>query len=262
MAFIKLQGKTVFRTPLPVTIPGLQLWLDSADPTTLYDSDVGGSLVTTDGSAIARWEDKSGKGRHLTQPIVNKRPVLKTGIKNGKNVLEFDGVDDNMSLLNGFANSSNSTFAFMVFRHNSVVQNGSAAYRLANISFNGTNNRCYMGSGSSWSNIIGGNFGDISWNANNALRTTQAVTLDWFNMGFGRNNDADAQIWLNGVLRASGTPNNGESTTQYVSIGGSDAPNITYLNGYIAEFIIYSAPLETQDRENIENYLNEKWSIY
>lgn len=50
------------------------IWLDASDASTLYDATTGGSLVEADGS-IARWEDKSGNGLHMTQATSTARPL-------------------------------------------------------------------------------------------------------------------------------------------------------------------------------------------
>jgi hypothetical protein len=71
----------------PVSIVGLLLWL-KADAG-LYDATSGGSLVTSDGAAVARWEDQSGSGNHATQATSGNRPVLKTAIVNGLPVIRF-----------------------------------------------------------------------------------------------------------------------------------------------------------------------------
>jgi hypothetical protein len=68
------------------------VWLDASDSNTLYDATSGGSLVAADGT-IARWEDKSGNGRHFTQSTSDLRPTRKTAIQNGKDVVRFDGAD-------------------------------------------------------------------------------------------------------------------------------------------------------------------------
>jgi hypothetical protein len=66
------------------------LWLDGADSSTLYDATTGGSLVAADGE-IARWEDKSGNSRHATQASAGARPIRKTAIQNGRDVLRLAG---------------------------------------------------------------------------------------------------------------------------------------------------------------------------
>jgi hypothetical protein len=75
----KIEGKTFLKTtPVPLTISGLQLWLNAADSSTFFDATAGGSLVTTDGAAVARWADKSGNNRHATQTTANARPIFNT----------------------------------------------------------------------------------------------------------------------------------------------------------------------------------------
>jgi len=83
---------------LPKTISGLQIWLDANDSTTLFDSDVGGNIVVSDNATIGRWEDKSGNNFHVTQSNVSFRPVLRTRIRNNRNVLRWDGATSLRSL--------------------------------------------------------------------------------------------------------------------------------------------------------------------
>lgn len=66
------------------------LWLDGADSSTLFDATSGGSLVAADG-AIARWEDKSGNGRHITQSNGGARPLRRLSILNGLDAVHFSG---------------------------------------------------------------------------------------------------------------------------------------------------------------------------
>ena len=77
---------------LPTDLPNLRFWLDAT--TGLFDATSGGSAVTTDNSAVARWEDQSGNSKNFTQATLNSRPVLKSAALNGKNVIEFDGSND------------------------------------------------------------------------------------------------------------------------------------------------------------------------
>jgi len=85
----------------------VQLWLDASDASTLYDATSGGSLVAADGG-VARWEDKSGNGRHMTQGTAGSRPARKTAIQGGLDVLRFDGSADFMSVA-----SSTAAFKFL-----------------------------------------------------------------------------------------------------------------------------------------------------
>lgn len=80
----------------PREIQGCQLALDASISTSLYDATSGGSLVAADG-AVARWEDQSGNARHATQSTIGARPLRKTAIQGGNDVVRFDGVDDAMT---------------------------------------------------------------------------------------------------------------------------------------------------------------------
>lgn len=244
----------------PNAISGLQAWFDSSDANTLYSADVGGTLVTTDGNTVGRWEDKSGNGRHLTRAGTTTRPTFKTNIVNGKNVLRFDaasGASDYMDV--SFANTSNTTFAFIVFKHNSTTQTGQGYSRILNVSFDGTDNRCYTGSGSIYApSNIGFYMGNTL--GGNRIITTRGIDTNPVILGFGRNENADAQTFVNGESAGTVVPiNGGLATTQTIRVGG-DANG--YLNGDVCEILVYSAPLSERDRKAVEAYLHNKWAIY
>jgi hypothetical protein len=74
-------------------VPGVQLYIDFSDASTLYDATSGGSLVAPDG-AIARAEDKSGNNFHATQSTSGNRFQRKINILNGRDIAR--GVDDFM----------------------------------------------------------------------------------------------------------------------------------------------------------------------
>jgi hypothetical protein len=65
-------------------------------PETLWDATSGGSLVAADGQ-IARVDDVSGNGHHMTQGTSSARPVRKVAARNGLDVARFDGSDDFLS---------------------------------------------------------------------------------------------------------------------------------------------------------------------
>lgn len=80
----------------PNTLTGCTFWLDATDTSTLLDVS-NGSVVTTDGSPVGMAKSKvavGGVDQCGYQATAGARPVLKTGIVNGKSVLRFDGTDD------------------------------------------------------------------------------------------------------------------------------------------------------------------------
>lgn len=72
-------------------------WYDPSDLSTLWQDTAGTSPVTADGQAVARIDDKSGNGHHLTQATAANRPLYKTA--GGIHWLEFDGTNDALSVV-------------------------------------------------------------------------------------------------------------------------------------------------------------------
>jgi len=69
----------------PSTIPGLEVWLDAADVST----------IVKDGSGyVSRWKDKSGNGHHAYQSILSNRPQYVGSALANQGVLRFDDVND------------------------------------------------------------------------------------------------------------------------------------------------------------------------
>lgn len=88
-------------------------WYDPSDLSTLWKDTAGTSPVTADGDLVARIDDKSGHGYHLTQSTSSKRPLYKT---NGAlRWLEFDGVDD---MLGNSSFSYSGTTLYVAVAHN------------------------------------------------------------------------------------------------------------------------------------------------
>lgn len=52
--------------PIPKRVAGLTLWLDGAD----------GSTITQSSGRVSRWNDKSGNGNNVAQPVTANRPAI------------------------------------------------------------------------------------------------------------------------------------------------------------------------------------------
>lgn len=68
-------------------------WFDVSDASTLFQDIAGTVAVTAPGQAVARVNDKSGNGQHLTQSTAAKCPTYAVD-GTGRFYLDFDGVDD------------------------------------------------------------------------------------------------------------------------------------------------------------------------
>lgn len=67
-------------------------WVSLSDFSSVF-SDTSGTTIANVGDPVARINDKSGNGNHLTQANLAKRPILREAVT-GKRYLEFDGIDD------------------------------------------------------------------------------------------------------------------------------------------------------------------------
>ena len=224
----------------PSDIAGLQLWLDAT--TGLFDATSGGNAVTTDGSAVARWEDQSGNGRHATQTTLNNRPVLKTSVKNGKNVLRFDGDNDGLQITSYALGSSPSYSVFIV-----IYQNG---LKFA-VWLEGGNLNPYL------STVASVNKGFRHFDGSNSFDVTD-TTEDLWNLFSYRQSTTARNYFRNNGTISTGTASTRAATFEY--IGRSN--NGFYYKGDIAELVIYSSYLSDSNRELVRDYLNTKWSVY
>jgi len=248
-------GDTTFS---PTSLTSLALWLDAT--TGLYSATTGGSLVTTNGGAIARWEDRSTNARHFTQGTVNSRPVLSTASINGKNTISFDGTDDFLDSLYNRSYPAQSLFVvFSIFAAKSTsglfsesesgasdiitylpaMQRGSAIPLIASAA-NGSSD---------------------ALSANNLILSTFAI---------GTFTHTGTQIinYLNGVAASAAVDTFPATNREVVrarlgarinSTGG--IVQGTNLSGSIAEVIAYDRLLTTAERQQVETYLGTKWGI-
>lgn len=249
----------------PSIVATLQLWLDASDTSTLLQSS-GGSQASADGDPVGYWADKSGNGYHATQSDGTRKPALKTGVKNGRNILRFDGSNDGLTI-----SGSASSFKFL---HGSkatvfvVAKNNSSSDGMILCSNNGTAANTgywfYFGSGTSlWTNATAAPSSIV-------FELSSTITATNYNL-LGSISDATSSTiasrvrnytngsLLSGTNTANGTASTADSTFD-VFIGRG--PTAYPMNGDICEVLVFNSNLATTDRQNIEFYLNQKWSIY
>ena len=262
----------------PTEITGLQLWLDASDSATLFDATSGGSAVAADGG-VARWEDKSGNSRHATQGTSANRPARKTAIQGGLDVLRFDGSNDSLSIASStatfkFLHSADST-VFAVFKSGTTANPGQSYYAL-------------IYTNDSAGSTVGYGIGTYDASpSNDAIECSvtrgvsgTSVVGNGIDNGFASNTFALASFVTrptNGTAanRSSYRRNGGAATTNNTATGAVSTANSQadltignvaasfslFLNGDIAEIIIYDSALSDTDREAVENYLLAKWAI-
>jgi len=102
MLVLRIPYPEVVIEPIDPASVALDAWYDPSDVSTLWKDTAGTDPVTAQGDIVARVEDKSGNGGHLTQDIADNCPLYQID-SNGNPYLLFDGVDDNIAgTLSGF----------------------------------------------------------------------------------------------------------------------------------------------------------------
>ena len=240
----------------PSDISGLQLWLDAT--TGLFDATSGGNAVTTDGSAVARWEDQSGNGRHVTQSTSNNRPVLKTAIQNSKNIVRFDGSNDVLTR-SSFLFSQPSSSVFIAMSSNCA-----------------TDRRLLCECSTTISNPIFGLVqSDLSVSTELSIfyrYDSSVIAINHPNLGTAFDNTfrliaiTDSQTVINSYINkvSTGTVaySRGPTSVNNFCIGALQRSNLgSAWAGDVAEVIIYNSVLSQSDRDRVSDYLYAKWAI-
>ena len=239
----------------PTSISGLQLWLDAADASTLYDATTGGSLVAADGT-VARWEDKSTNARHATQGTAGSRPTRKTAVQNGRDVLRFDGTADFMDV--------SSTISFQLFSCFVVCMRTSTS---GTVGVYCADDGTAPNARGSQTVVISGNAPrSTSFSTTSAgsvtVTSTETITANTYFLCTAQQSSSTLSIRKNAVSGGSSAATH-HSTARSSTVGRNlkDVNNNFLHNGDICEIVLYDTALSDANRTLVENYLIAKWGI-
>lgn len=229
-------------------IKDLVLWYEP----TLEKSFINSEAV--DGSKISLWYDINPQKNfflNATQNTEDSRPVYKENFFNGLPALVFDGVNDYMAFTgDGIANSDYTIFAV-------GSRNDGSQF-----------NHFMGGSGSGTSNMdFGWRLSNLFWfqhyNAGGQITYTDKVrdslipTMHtvWFSKTGGK------KYWFAGGRNTDSA--DATQTTALTSFSNSALARFTdnFANINIAEIIIFNRALSDEERQAIEAYLSQKYSI-
>ncbi len=217
----------------PLSIAGCQLWLDASQLTGLSNND-----------PLSTWTDFSTHSRDATQSG-GARPTYKTNVKNSLPAILF--VASSSQYMTGSLTLSQPVTLFAVVKHTS------SGPQTFNFYFDGTTNRLAL------LRLDTSTPGYEAYAGSDAAITVSADT-NWH--------------YLTAVVNGSSSivANNGSATTGLAAgsnslgstyiLGGGYVPTPgAFMDGYIAEFIVYDTALSSGDRTLVQNYLISKWSL-
>jgi hypothetical protein len=222
----------------PPQLSGLSLWLDAADPST----------ITTTGTVISSWRDKSGNRNNATSvnsPTYN--PIL-----NGVNFVRASS--QYFTLPDGTLPYNDSSYSY-IFIYTPTTTTSAQTYI-----YGGTNAALRQATG-----IRSGDLGtgtlqtywvgyDLQTSATYTLNTKN-IAATFYTSGGGRS------VWMNFVQAASDTPGVTRIQPATGNTIGSLAGTTDFLGGLIHELIVYNSALSITQRQQVEGYLAWKWGL-
>lgn len=234
-------------TFLPSNLAGLQGWW-TADFGVYSDA---GITFAVDTNTVQQWNDKSVNGRNLSQGTAGNRPTYRTGILNSKPVIRFGGGTDDDFMLGGAASLFFTNSAFTIFMIGKHAANLTAGWL-------GSDSTSYIWG--EWSTT-----GTVSGIANNdgGIDTATIAGL------------SSGTYYILTGMHSAGSLYSGANDTRTASMGSVASGNTTsvaenlwvgrrggnYLDGDIAELLIYNVVLSEADRQLVERYLASIYAI-
>jgi len=239
----------------PTDIAGCRLWIDFSDATTLF-TDAGSTPVANNDDRIYQANDKSGNEKHLSQPTEANRPTYKTNIQNGLSIGRLVNDRDTMGIP-ALGTALTKLTLFTVTRKNEDSGNP-----FVFIFRSETNPICYLQI-TNTDHYVGFTTRDTESDVVNAIGST--ARFNSFYLISGVANGITNTVYVNGAQEATDTNAAYDTASDYNRIGVLGNYKINEINSYLgdyAEIIVYDSALSDEDRQSVETYLNNKWSLY
>jgi hypothetical protein len=218
----------------------LELWL-------MADHGIG---LAEDGG-VAVWADYSPSEADAKQSLAGLQPTIAAAVGDLPQMLEFDGVDDQLALPAGFNDFSAGLSVFII----ASASDDLSCPSLLHLSNDPENQDIEVGRfhGSIHYEV----HDDDIWGTENAFGLNQRVLL-----GVVHAPEQAPELRLNGVFMASGDFTALPVVTPRVNnfIGRSLYSGCELFHGKIGEIIVYARALTSAEREAVQSYLQSKWS--
>lgn len=228
--------------------PGSGLVADSHGSNTLtnnnavtYAAGIVSGTASADGDPVTTWQDQSGNGRHASAATSAKRPTLKLAIQNGLPALLFDGVDDYLA----------ATVTTIAQPHTVAIV-GKATGAGNQFYFDGANVTAAVTNATSTTAVrmyAGANL------------DKSGLTADAWRIILAEFNGASSKNYVNNLAAATGDAGSSATgTTLY--LGAYGAGPSAFLNGYLGEVLVVPSILSSQQRSDLQTYLNTRFRVY
>lgn len=231
----------------------LSAWYDPSDLTTLFTDTAGTTPVTAHGDVVARINDKSGNGLHMTQSTASFRPLYQES--GGLKFLLFDGTNDHMDSASALSNFiAAAEFEYVIGGRYVSVGTDSATATLNDAVF--SDNGAYLAAAfARSSNIIGaGNYDSGGFPPD---KTENAYTVGNDFVHQARHESGNIISNVNGGSEATTASTNTFVLTNSVWLGrGYDfslCSNLRFYGGFFSKTV-----LSASDRASALTWMNAK----
>jgi hypothetical protein len=232
----------------PQSIPGLALWLDGADTTS----------ITGTSSSVTAWRDKSGNGYSA---VPHSGTIAQTTL-NGQNALNFG---TSIMRVPSFTWTSSFTQFFVAYASSTngiiidTATSGGVQY----------GDYVYTGNGNLMNINNPANTGILQVNDTVAGSVQPNNTWFIFCIGYGSTGTVAINYTLNGTVRSTTAS---PATPPYAGGSATNPPLTLYINGVasgatlgsgvqIAELIHFNTDITATQRQQVEGYLAAKWGL-
>lgn len=237
-------SKVTLLTSVPQRSANMALWLRS---------DVG---VTYNGSnQVSKWIDQSGNGNHALQSTSSNQPTISTNAINGLPALSFNGTSQYLQLLSGFANFTSGASIFVVVNPTSTASDA----RFIELGTAANTNTISL---QRYSTTAGPGFYVYSGASGSSVVSTSGLTTSQYQLVEALHNGSNvATLYTNGTQIVQGAINSIPNITRTGNIGTNYSHSGNFIQGQIAEVIVYNKILTDSERQTVESYIYGKYGI-
>ncbi len=239
----------VLMTSVPQRSANLLLWLRA---------DVG---VTYSGTSVSQWQDQSGNGNNASQTTTANQPVFATNALNGLPAISFTSASAQwLKLSSGFSNFSGASI-FIVTKPSTSFTTGARFLDFGN--GNPSDNIILQETTTGTGSTGGAGFYVYNTTTTSSVTSATALTLNSYQMleaihtGIG----LTATLYTNGIQDNQGAINNINNLTRTGNYIGKANNAGSYLQGQIAEILVFNNTLSSSQRQAVEAYFHSKYGI-
>lgn len=203
------------------------------------------SGVTVNDTPVSSWTDRSGND-HSVDGAGSTRPLLKTAIQNGLPAVLFDGTDDFLQSPTPWAGIDQPITIAIV----ASMTSGGGRFYFDGV---GSSNRVAFGDSlvASGSHEV---FGGVD-----AVGAAQAKPTG-MNLWTVVLNGTSSSVRKNRAAFASGATNIGTQQWVGMTLGANQGAVASFLAGYVCELVAVVGTLTTDERDDLEDYLQARWA--